>query len=168
VVVRRRALQGGGARSGALTVGQEIGGWAAQVLCESVTQVAPQVIGHDAAITIGAIRGQLELNVFIPLIAHNLLESVRLLAAVSALFAQHCIDGIELDEDRIGAAVERSLAMATALVPRIGYDRAAALAKEAWQSGRTVREVAEAERVLPREELEALLDPRRQTRPHDE
>jgi fumarate hydratase class II len=138
------------------------------VLCESVTQVAAQVIGNDAAITVGAMRGQLELNVFIPLIAHNLLESVRLLAAVAVLFAQRCIDGIELDRERIGAAVERSLAMATALVPRIGYDRAAALAKEAWQSGRTVREVAEEQGVLSRDELDAALDPLRQARPHDE
>ncbi|HKA13943.1 MAG TPA: class II fumarate hydratase [Myxococcota bacterium] len=137
------------------------------VLCESVTQVAAQVIGHDAAITVGAIRGQLELNVFIPLIAHDLLESVRLLAAVTALFAQRCIDGIELDEERIRASVEQSLAMATALVPQIGYDRAAALAKEAWESGRTVREVAEEQRVLAREELEAVLDPRRQAHPHE-
>jgi fumarate hydratase class II len=138
------------------------------VLCESVTQVAAQVIGNDAAITVGAIRGQLELNVFMPLIAHNLLESIRLLAAVAVLFAQRCIDGIELDRERIGAAVERSLAMATALVPRIGYDRAAALAKEAWQSGRTVREVAEEQGVLSREELDAVLDPRRQARPHEQ
>ncbi len=137
------------------------------VLCESVTQVAAQVIGNDAAITVGAIRGQLELNVFIPVIAHGLLESVRLLSAVSLLFAQRCIDGIELDEARIGAAVEQSLAMATALVPRIGYDRAAAIAKEAWQSGRTVREVAEEQGVLPRAELDAALDPRRQAHPDE-
>jgi fumarate hydratase class II len=138
------------------------------VLCESVTQVAAQVIGNDAAITVGAIRGQLELNVFLPLIAHNLLESIRLLAAVTVLFAQRCVDGIELDEERIGATVERSLAMATALVPAIGYDRAAALAKEAWRSGRTVREVAEEQGVLPRDELDRALDPRRQAHPHEE
>jgi fumarate hydratase class II len=135
------------------------------VLCESVAQVAAQVIGNDAAVTIGAIRGQLELNVFIPLIAHNLLESVRLLAAVSVLFADRCIDGIELDEERVRGWVEKSLAMVTALVPEIGYDRAAALAKEAFSSGRTVREVAEEQRVLSREALERALDPRRQARP---
>jgi fumarate hydratase class II len=138
------------------------------VLCESVTQVAAQVIGNDAAITVGAIRGQLELNVFMPLIAHNLLESVSLLASVTVLFAQRCIDGIEIDEARIGAAVERSLAMATPLAPLIGYDRAAALAKEAWQSGRTVREVALEQGVLPRDELDRALDPRRQVHPHEE
>jgi fumarate hydratase class II len=138
------------------------------VLCESVTQVAAQVIGNDAAITVGAIRGQLELNVFIPLIAHNLLESVRLLASVSALFAERCIDGIELDEERVRALIERSLAMVTALVPEIGYDRAAALAKQAWQTGRTVREVAEEQGVLPRDALERALDPRRQARPYDD
>ena len=138
------------------------------VLCESVTQVAAQVIGNDAAITVGAIRGQLELNVFLPLIAHNLLESVRLLAAVTVLFAQRCIDGIELDEARIGATVEQSLAMATPLAPLVGYDRAAAIAKEAWQSGRTVREVAEEQGVLSRDELDRALDPRRQAHPHEE
>jgi fumarate hydratase class II len=138
------------------------------VLCESVAQVAAQVIGNDAAIAIGAIRGQLELNVFMPLIAWNLLESVRLLAAVAALFAKRCIDGIELDAERIEATVERSLAMATALVPKLGYDRVAALAKEAWQSGRTVREVAEEQGVLPRDELDRALDPRRQAHPDEE
>jgi fumarate hydratase class II len=138
------------------------------VLCESVTQVAAQVIGNDAAITVGAIRGQLELNVFVPLIAHNLLESVRLLSAVSRLFAQRCIEGIELDEARIGATVEQSLAMATPLAPLVGYDRAAALAKEAWQSGRTVREVAEEQGVLSRDELARALDPRRQAHPNEE
>jgi fumarate hydratase, class II len=138
------------------------------VLCESVAQVAAQVIGNDAAITVGAIRGQLELNVFLPLIAHNLLESVRLLAAVTVLFAQRCVDGIELDEARIRATVEQSLAMATPLAPLIGYDRAAALAKEAWETGRTVREVAEEQGVLPRDELDRALDPRRQAHPHEE
>jgi fumarate hydratase class II len=138
------------------------------VLCESVTQVAAQVIGNDAAITIGAIRGQLELNVFLPLIAHNLLESIRLLTAVLHVFAARCIDGIEVDRERAEGWVERSLAMVTALVPKIGYDRAAALAKEAWQSGRTVREVAQEQGVLPREELDAALDPRRQAHPNGE
>lgn len=136
------------------------------VLCESVTQVAAQVIGHDAAITIGALRGQLELNVFVPMIAYDLLESIRLLSAVSVLFADRCIDGIEVDEARVREGVERSLAMATALAPRLGYDRAAELAKEAWRSGRTVREVAVEQQVLPEDELDTLLDPMRQAKPH--
>jgi fumarate hydratase class II len=136
------------------------------VLSESVTQVAAQVIGNDAAITIGVLRGQLELNVFVPVIAHNLLESARLLAAVSLLFARRCIDGIEVDEERIRATVEQSLAMATPLAPRLGYDRAAELAKEAWRSGRTVREVATEQGVLPKDELDRALDPSRQARPH--
>ena len=136
------------------------------VLCESVTQVAAQVIGNDAAITIGAIRGQLELNVFVPVIAHNLLESIQLLAAVAGLFAERCIDGIEVDEATTRDTVERSLALATALVPQLGYDRAAELAKEAWKSDRSVREVAEEQRVLPHDEIEAALDPMHQARPH--
>jgi fumarate hydratase, class II len=138
------------------------------VVCESVTQVAAQVVGNDAAVTVGALRGQLELNVFMPVIAYNLLESIRLLAAVAGLFAARCIDGIEIDRERIRAAVEQSLAMATALVPHIGYDRAAALAKEAWQSGRTVREVAQEQRVLPQSELDAALDLRRQAEPYED
>ena len=136
------------------------------VLCESVAQVAAQVIGNDAAITIGAIRGQLELNVFVPVIAHNLLESIRLIAAVAELFAERCIDGIEVDEATTRDTVERSLALATALVPQLGYDRAAELAKEAWKSDRSVREVAEEQRVLPHDEIEAALDPMHQARPH--
>jgi fumarate hydratase class II len=133
------------------------------VLCESVTQVAAQVIGNDAAIGVGGLSGQLELNAFIPLITRNLLESIRLLANVSGLFVDKCLAGLGADAERAAALVERSLALATALVPRIGYDAAAEIAKEAWRSGRSVREVCLERKLLPPRELEALLDPRRQT-----
>jgi fumarate hydratase class II len=135
------------------------------VLCESVTQVAAQVIGNDAAIAVGGLSGQLELNTFLPLIARNLLESIRLLANVSGLFVDRCLAGLGADAERAAGLVERSLALATALVPRIGYEAAAALAQEAWRSGRTIRELCAERKLLPPDELEALLDVRRQTGP---
>jgi fumarate hydratase class II len=133
------------------------------VLCESVIQVAAQVVGNDAAVALGGLTGQLELNAMIPLITRNLLESIRLLANVARLFAERCVDGIEADRERAAELVERSLAMVTVLAPRIGYDRAAEIAKEAARTGRTVREICLERAVLPRAELEALLDPRAQT-----
>jgi fumarate hydratase class II len=133
------------------------------VIPEVVTQVAAQVVGNDAAIALGALAGQLELNTFMPLIARNLLESIRLLTNAGALFAERCIAGLEADPARAAALVEQSLMLATALAPRIGYDAAAALAKEAHATGRTLREVARERRVLPDAELDTLLAPRTQT-----
>ncbi|MEE8580502.1 MAG: class II fumarate hydratase [Myxococcota bacterium] len=135
------------------------------VICESVTQVAAQVVGNDAAIAVGGLSGHLELNVFIPLIARNLLHSIRLLANVSKVFAEKCIDGIEADRERASALVEKSLAMVTALAPVIGYDAAAAIAHEAYETGRSVRELCREKKLVPDEELERLLDPMRQTEP---
>jgi len=135
------------------------------VLCESVIQVAAQVVGNDAAVALGGMTGQLDLNVMIPLVARNLLESIRLLANVTRLFAERCVAGIEVDRERATAMVERSLSMATALTPEIGYDAAAAIAKEAFASDRSVREVARERAGLSPERLDALLDPRRQTEP---
>jgi fumarate hydratase class II len=135
------------------------------VICESVTQVAAQVIGHDAAIAVAGLSGQLELNAFLPLIARNLLESVRLLANVSNLFVERCLEGLAVDRERVNALVERSLALVTALAPAIGYDAAARIAKQCAETGRSVREVCLEQGVLPREELERLLDPRAQTEP---
>jgi fumarate hydratase class II len=133
------------------------------VICEAVTMVAAQVIGNDAAIAVGGLSGQLELNAFVPLIAVNLLQSVELEARVARALAEKCVDGITVDEERCRSLVEGSLAMCTALAPAIGYDAAASIAKEAWETGRTVREIAMARKVLPPEELERLLDPLRQT-----
>ncbi len=133
------------------------------VICESVTQVAAQVVGNDAAVALGGMNGHLELNVFMPLIARNLLESIRLLASVSRVFVDKCVAGLEADTARAGGFVEQSLAMATALAPRLGYDAAAEIAKQAWASGRAVRAVARERANLPEADLEALLDPRRQT-----
>jgi fumarate hydratase class II len=136
------------------------------VMCESVIQVACQVVGCDAAITAGATGGVgslLELNVAMPMIAWNLLTQVRLLAGAAQTFHDKCLLEIKANDDRCRELIERSLAMATVLAPRIGYDAAAEIAKEAYATGRTVREVALDRNVLPAEELDTLLDARRQT-----
>ena len=112
------------------------------VMAEVVLQVAAQVIGNDAAITIGGMQGQFELNVRIPLIARNLLESIRLLAAAARAFAEKCVDGITANEEGCRRSAESTLAAATALNPYIGYDKAAEIVKEAAGSGRLLREVA--------------------------
>src|SRR5215213_767065 len=112
------------------------------VIPEVVLQVAAQVIGNDTAITIGGMQGQFELNVRIPLIARNLLGSIGLLASTSALFAEKCVEGIEPNRDGLQASAEGTLAVATALNPFIGYDKAAEIVKDASASGRTLREVA--------------------------
>jgi len=136
------------------------------VICESVVQVACQVVGCEAAVAAGATGGVgsiLELNVAMPVIAVNLLESIVLLANVAEAFGGKCLEHLTADADRCGELVEHSLAMCTALATAIGYDAAAAIAKEAFDSGRTVREVAREKKVLPEAELDRLLDPRGQT-----
>jgi len=117
------------------------------VICEVVTQVAAQVIGNDTAITIGGMSGAFELNVYIPLMARNLLESIELLAAASRLLARKLVDGVEADIERNEEHGEATLAMATALNPFIGYDRASAIVRDATSSGRSLREVARAHGV---------------------
>jgi len=129
------------------------------VIAESVLQAAAQIAGNDTAILIGCQSGSFELNVMMPLIAHNLLQSIALLASSAANFAGKCIDGIEANREACEGYVERSLALVTGFVPHIGYDRAAALAKKALESGRTVRQVARKERVLPDEQLDEILGP---------
>ncbi|MDH3212111.1 MAG: class II fumarate hydratase [Myxococcales bacterium] len=133
------------------------------VICESVTQVAAQVVGNDAAVTVAGLSGHLELNVFIPVIARNLLESIRLLASVSNLFVDKCLEGIKANRERAESLVEGSLGMAAVLAPVIGYDGAAAIARESFATGKTVRELCREQKILPPDELERLLDPRRQT-----
>ena len=135
------------------------------VVGESVTQVAAQVIGNDAAITIGGQSGNFELNVMMPMMADNLLQSIRLLSRVCNVFVDKCISGIEADEERCGETIEQSLAMCTSLAPIIGYDNAAAIAKEAYASGSTVREIAREKGVLSDKELDRVLDPLSMTKP---
>ncbi len=133
------------------------------VIAESLLMACAQVIGYDATVAWSCAAGNFELNVMMPVIAYDVLESISLLAAVARNFAEKCVRGLEADRERIGAYVEQSLAMATALVPEIGYDRAAAIAKQAHLSGRTVREVAMEQNLMPPDRLAQLLDPRRQT-----
>ncbi len=134
------------------------------VMCEMLMQVCAQAVGADAAVAQAALGlGSYELHVGMPVMAHNLLEAIRLLSNATVVFAERCVAGIEADSERAGALVERSLAMCTALVPEIGYDRAAALAGRAMESGRTIRELAIEEGILPSERISALLDPRSMT-----
>jgi len=136
------------------------------VICESVVQVACQVVGSDAAIAAGAtggVGGLLELNVAMPMIAWNLLTEIKLLTGAARTFADKCIAGLEVNEDRCRKLVEQSLSMVTALTPKIGYDAAAQIAKEAHRTGKTIRQVCLERQVLRPEELDKLLDARRQT-----
>ncbi|TKB82150.1 MAG: aspartate ammonia-lyase, partial [Nitrospira sp.] len=135
------------------------------VIAESVTMVAAQVIGNDVTITVGGQAGNFELIVMLPVMAHNLLQSVELLARAAENFSVRCIEGLRADEQRCKDFIEQSLAMCTALAPEIGYDAAAAISKEAYKTGRTVREVAVSKQVLPLKTLDLLLDPWRMTKP---
>jgi fumarate hydratase class II len=136
------------------------------VIPEVVTQVAAQVIGNDAAITVGGLQGHFELNVFVPMMARNLLGSISLLAAASRLFAEKCVDGIEPNLETLERYAELTLSAAAALNPHIGYDRASEIVKEAAASGRSLREVAR-EAGVDEETLDKALDYRGMARPHD-
>src|SRR3954471_21291578 len=130
------------------------------VMPEVVLQVGAQVIGNDAAMTIGGLQGQFELNVRIPLMARNLLQSIHLLTSAATLLAEKCVDGIEANVEGCEHSAEGTLAVATALNPFIGYDRAAEIVKDASQSGRTLREVAR-DHGVDEETLDKALDLRK-------
>jgi fumarate hydratase class II len=130
------------------------------VIAESLIQVCAQVIGNDAAITLGGLSGNFELNVMMPLIAHNLLQSIRLLASAVDNFSKRCIEGLEADRERCEEMIEKSLALATALTPKIGYDEAARIAKKAYAQRKTIRQVVDEEGILSKDELDRWLDPR--------
>jgi fumarate hydratase class II len=136
------------------------------VIPEVVTQVAAQVIGNDTAIAVGGMQGQFELNVFVPLIARNLLDSIKLLSAASRLLAEKCVDGIEANRETCERYAELTLSAATALNPYIGYDAASEIVKEAAASGRPLREVA-AEHGVSQDVLDQALDYRAMAKPHD-
>ncbi len=138
------------------------------VIPEAVIMTCAQVIGYDTAITLGGLGGYFELNLMMPLIAHNSLAAIALLANAARLFADRCIAGLDADADRCRETVERNLALATALAPAIGYDKAAEIAQAAQSTGKTVREIALAWSVLPAETLSVLLDPYRMTETSDE
>ena len=127
------------------------------VIPEVVIQVAAQVMGNDTTIMIGGHGGNFELNVMLPVIAHNLLQSIALLASAARVFCQKCVVGITANQEVCEAYIEKSLALVTVLVPKIGYDKAAALAQRAYDTGKTIREVALDEKVLSEDELTTLL-----------
>jgi len=135
------------------------------VIPEVVTQVAAQVIGNDAAITVGGLQGHFELNVFVPMMARNILDSIRLLASAARLFAEKCVDGIEANREACERYAELTLSAATALNPYIGYDKAAEIVKEAAASGRSLREVAR-EAGVEELVLDQALDYRAMAKPH--
>lgn len=138
------------------------------VIPESVLQVCCQVAGNEQAVCYaGILMGNFDLHVGMPVMTHNVLESIRLMSNVSGVFVEKCIDGLQANRERCAELIEQSLAMCTSLAPKIGYDAAAAIAKEAYASGKTVRQVARAKKVLPDDELDALLDPRSMTEPHE-
>ena len=135
------------------------------VMCESVLQVAAHVIGCDATITVCGQAGNFELNVMMPIMALRLLEAITFSASVVKAFTEKCIVGIEANKEHCEEMIEKSLAMVTALAPVIGYDAAAKIAKESYATGKTVREVALAHKVLPPDKLAKILDPWRMTEP---
>jgi fumarate hydratase class II len=135
------------------------------VIPEVVTQVAAQVIGNDAAITVGGLQGHFELNVFVPLMGRNLFDSITLLASTSRLFAEKCIDGLEANREQCERYAELTLSAATALNPYVGYDKATEIVKEAAASGRSLRDVAR-EAGVDEETLDTALDYRAMAKPH--
>ena len=135
------------------------------VMAEVVTQVAAQVIGNDQAIAVGGMQGHFELNVFVPLLARNILDSIKLLASASRLFAEKCVEGIEANRENCEHYAELTLSAATALNPYIGYDKAAEIVKEAASSGRSLREIAR-QAGVDEATLDEALDYRKMAKPH--
>jgi fumarate hydratase class II len=133
------------------------------VIAEAVTMVAAQVMGNHTTITVGGMGGYFELNVMMPVMTNALLQSISLLAAASRVLAEKCVNGITVNEDRCRELLEGNLSLATALAPKIGYDTAASIAKEAFKRGLTAREVAREMKVLPDAELDEVLDARGMT-----
>ena len=137
------------------------------VIPESLIQVCAQVIGNDTAITLGGLGSYFEINLMMPLIACNLLQSIRILANAVDNFSLRCIQGLKANRKRCQEMIERSLALATALSPRIGYDEAARIAKRAYDEDKTIRQVAEEEGLLSKEELNRILDPMKMVAPSE-
>ena len=135
------------------------------VIAESALMAAAQVMGNDLTVTLGGQSGVFELNVMMPVMTHNVLESIRLLAASAVNLADRCIVGIQANAERCKEMIEKSLAMCTALAPEIGYDAAAAIAKESYKTGKTVREIALARKIMSPRRLKEILDPMRMTKP---
>jgi fumarate hydratase class II len=133
------------------------------VVAEAINQVHKQVVGNDAAIAAGAAEGQIDLNLYKPVLAHDFLQSAELIANGSEVFAEKFVATLEADREHCEAQVEQSMALATALNPAIGYDDASTVAKRALDEGKTVREVAIEAGYLTAEEADEVLDPRKMT-----
>ena len=137
------------------------------VMCESMMQVAARVMGNDQTVTMGgATGGQFQLNIMMPVMGHATLESIHLMASATRAFVDFCAADMEANEVGCEASVEQSLSMVTSLNPLIGYEKAAQLAKEAFKSGRTIRELCREQGVLPEATLQEALDPMSMTEPH--
>ena len=137
------------------------------VMCESLMQVATRVMGNDGCLTVcGAGGGQFQLNIMMPVMGQTTLESISLLTGATNAFVDLCAEGLEANVEACEAGVEKSLSMVTSLNPHIGYERAAALAKEAFKSGKTIRELCTEQNVLPPDVLKEALDPMSMTEPH--
>jgi fumarate hydratase class II len=137
------------------------------VMCESMMQVAARVMGNDQTITIsGAAGGQFQLNIMMPVMGQTTLESIQLLAGVTQAFVDFCADEMQANAEACEASVEQSLSMVTSLNPYIGYERAAALAKEAFKTGKTIRQLCQEQNILPPDQLQKALDPWGMTEPH--
>jgi fumarate hydratase class II len=135
------------------------------VMAEALIMACAQVIGYDAAVTLGGLGGYFELNLMMPLLAHNLISGADILANAVEVFRDRCVRDLDVNAARCEADVARGLALATALAPVIGYDRATEIAKEAQRTGRTIQAVARERLDLPDDHLKALLDPARMTKP---
>ena len=136
------------------------------VMSEALMQAAARVMGNDQAIAVsGAAGGQFQLNIMMPMMGQTVLESIRLLVGATRAFSEKCLEGLEPNPDACEAAVEQSLSLVTGLNPYIGYEKAAALAKQAFKTGKTIRELCREQQVLPEEELTEALDPWRMTKP---
>jgi fumarate hydratase class II len=128
------------------------------VIPEAVTQVAVQVLGNDTAVAFAGSQGNFELNVYLPVIARNLLQSIRLLANVTRVFADKCVSGIEANVERLRQYAESSPSIGTALNPHIGYEKAAELVKKSTTAGRSIRELVLEEGLMTDDELDRALD----------
>ncbi len=135
------------------------------VMCEAVMMVCAQVMGNSLTTQVANTHGNLDLNVMMPVMARNLLESITFLANAARAFTDKAVKGMQANRERAAAFIERSLSMVTSLAPAIGYDRASEIAKRSVEELRTVREICEEMQVLPRDELDALLDPMTMTEP---
>ena len=129
------------------------------VICESMIQVCSQVIANDTAITLGGLGAVLELNLMLPMIGHNLLYSIKILSNAILMFNDKLLVNLKVDEKKCNDYIEGSLAMCTALATVIGYEKAAAIAYQAYNEGKTVREVALEKKVLSKEKINLILDP---------